>query len=106
MAVVAATQSRYFISNPIKVIHKDFIKSSHLNRRRVKLARDYTIIIKTLFTKIFKEIVTNGYEFKYRALGIFYCAKYLPSSIILISTLLLILTGYLSFNCSIHSFSR
>jgi len=82
MAVLEAAQSRYFTSNPIKEVHKDFIKASHLNRRRVRLAKDYTLIIRTIFTKIFKEIVTNGYEFKYKNLGVFSCIKYLPSSII------------------------
>ena len=80
MARLTSTENRYFNSFSIMNLHQDFIKQSNLNRRRLTKAKMYTDIITTLFRKIFNEVVSEGYEFKFRGLGKFICVKYLPKT--------------------------
>ena len=68
----------HFSHNKIRYMHLDFMQRSPLNRRKVSSAKLYRDILKLLFNKIFKEIVTGGYEFQYRKLGKFLCIKFLP----------------------------
>lgn len=68
----------YFPYNNLEKMHREFVRESPLNRRSVPTYTVYRKIIVALFKAIFTEIILNGYEFHFRKLGKFYCAKYLP----------------------------
>lgn len=68
----------FFCHNRVDKLHIDFVTKSPLRRRQVPNPKAYRTIIKLLFTKIFKEIVLEGYIFHFRHLGKFSCIKYLP----------------------------
>lgn len=69
----------YHISNKLRTMYSHFVKGSTYNKTLVPTEKLYFAIAKALFNAIFLEIVTNNYEFKFRKLGRFTCAKYLPS---------------------------
>jgi hypothetical protein len=69
----------YPAATSIKALHLDFMRKSPVHRREVPLGATYHKVLKTLFGKIFNEIVFNGYMFKFRKLGKFYAVKYMPT---------------------------
>jgi hypothetical protein len=75
---MSTPRKTYKITKKMKYFHLKFKQSSHLNRRRVPAQPLYTQILFEIFTKIFKEIILNGYEFKFYNLGVFKCVKYIP----------------------------
>ena len=60
-------------------MHADFIQKSSLNRRQVSTPKTYRTILKLLFTKLFREVVLEGYELTLKGLGKLLCIKYLPT---------------------------
>jgi len=71
-------RSHYMASNKMEDMHGSFIKINNLNRRRVPKAKLYNEILTVLFSKIFKAIILEGYEFRFRNLGMFSLIKFKP----------------------------